>query len=288
MTHVPLLKIDNIYRLTKPLNEYLVYKKPVGIDVYIAGGKIYDFNHRELLNRTLLFGLEKALKTSVQTQGLYIGTLCSIAEPTKIIKHAPLLYTSDNLLPLTPRFLVYDIIFPNFKVNNPYWCRYDIAKKTIGNMPGCSCMEVHTFKLFSELKTYIKEKFEINRFNSFIFFDRSGQYFEGKRQLSYSPHEQVSFELDTSQKYRSHIRKIIPVEVEIADGKLVTIAGSIETRFKSKILTVPILTPNYILRKNLWDRRKELKRTPFIFEGIYFEEDNVFEIIGLHYSKFIL
>jgi len=75
MTHVPLLKIDNIYRLTKPLNEYLVYKKPVGIDVYIAGGKIYDFNHRELLNRTLLFGLEKALKTSVQTQGLYIGTL---------------------------------------------------------------------------------------------------------------------------------------------------------------------------------------------------------------------
>ena len=288
MVHVPLLKIDNIFKLVKPISEYLVYRRPIGIDIYIAGGRIYDFNRRELLNRTLLFNLEKVLATSLQTQGLYIGTLCSIAEPTKIIKFRPLLYINDNSLPLTVRFLVYDIIFPYFKVDNPYWCRNDIAKKTIGGMPGCSCMEVHKFDTYKEFKTYIKEKFEIDRYCSFIIFDRSGQYHEGKRQLTYSPYEQVSFELSASQRYRSHIRRIIPVDIEISEGKTVTIAGSIEARFKNKPIIVPIINPNYILRKNLWDHRKELKRTPFAFEGIYFEEDNTFEILGLHYSKFIL
>jgi hypothetical protein len=288
MVHVPLLKIDSIFRLAKPIDEYLIYRRPVGIDVYITGGKIYDFNHRELLNNTLRFNLEKALMTSMQTQGLYIGTLCCIAEPTKIIKYRPLLYMSDNLLPLSARFLVYDVIFPYFKVDNPFWCRYDIAKKTVGVMPGCSCMEIHSFKTFKELKYYVKDKFDIGRYTGFIVFDKYGQYHDGIRQLTYSPHEQVSFELSASQKYRSHIRKILPVDIEISEGRTVTIAGSIEARFKSKPIIIPITMPNYILRKNLWDHRKELKRTPFVFEGIYFEEDNVFEILGLHYSKFLL
>jgi len=285
---VPLNKIENIGKLVKPISEYLTYSKPVGIDVHIFGGQIYDINHREIINKTLLFSLEKVLELSNQTQGLFIGTLCSLTDPTKIIKFSPLLYDDINSLPLSPQLMVYDIIFPYFKADNPFRIRYDIVKKTAGKLPSCSCLDLHKFETIPELKTYIKDKFNFKRFNSFLIFDKEGRYHTSTRQLTYNSHEQVSFELTANQKYRSHIHKIIPIDIELEEGKIITIADSIETRFKNKKITVPITTPNYILRRNLWENRKELKRMPFIFEGLYFEEDNDFEILGTHYSKFIL
>jgi hypothetical protein len=290
MVHVPLTKIDNVSYLSKPMNEYLVYPKPVGIDVYMVNGKIYDFNHREMINQTLLFTFEKILTTTRQMQSLFIGTLCSIVEPTKIIKHSPLLYMDTNSLPPTVRYIVYDVVFPYFnKVMNPFWIRNDIVRKTLEKTPHCSVLDVHKFETGVDFRNYIKEKFNVDRHASFILFDKEGQYNTGERQLTYGYKEQVSFELSASQKYRSHIHKILPMEVELSTDKKVKVACSIEAKFKGKTLTIPIIRDNYILQKNMWDKRKELKRMPFIFEGIYFEEnDDDFEILGLHYSKFIL
>jgi hypothetical protein len=290
MKHVPLLKIESVERLSKPIEEYLVYPKPVGIDVYMWDGKIYDFNHKEMINRTLLFQYEKILEENGRMQGLLIGTLCSIVEPSQIFKTSPLLYQDTNRMPPTVRFFIYDIVFPNFnKVHNPFWIRNDIARKTIGNKPHCSAFDLHQFNTTKEFKSFIKEKFNVDRHESFILFDKNGLYNSGARQLTYAYDERVSYELSASQKYRSHIHKIIPVELELDKDNIVKVAGSIEARFKNKTLTVPIIRHNYILQKNMWENRKELKRMPFMFEGIYFEEeDGNFEVLGLHYSKFIL
>jgi hypothetical protein len=257
--------------------------------VYIIGGKVFDYNHKELVNKTLLFTLEKVLLTSVQMQGLFLGTLSTITEPTKILKYRTTLYTNDNYLPMSVRFLIYDVIFPYFKVDNNFKVRNDIARKAVGCHQGCTGLELFEVKNIDEFKEAIKSKFRTDRHESFLVFDKEGKYYPGNSQLTYGIHEQVSFELSASQKYRSHVKKILPVDIKNDMGNVVTIAGSIEARFKNKDITVPIIMPNYILRKNMWDHRKELKRTPFVFEGIYFEgEDNDFEILGMHYSKFIL
>lgn len=289
MQHVPLRKMENVSRLTKPWSEYLVYPKPIGIDVYMVNGKIYDFDHRELINRTLAFEFEKVMESARMMQGLCIGTLCTIVNPTKIFKHRSVLYEDTNLLPMNIRFAVYDIIFPYFSAENPFYVRNDIVAKTIGGLPNCTTLEMLKFKNTDEFRIYLKEHFNVNKHESFILFDKSGSYYAGTRQLTYTPDERVSFELSASQKYRSHVKKITPVDIEISEGNIVKVAGSIETRFKDKTITVPINTTNYIMRKSIWEHRKELKRSPFIFEGIYLEDENAeFEILGIHYSKFIL
>jgi len=288
MVHVPLTKIDSVAYLVKPMKDYLVYPKPIGIDIYVANGKIFDFYHKELLNRMLLFNFEKLLTLSRQMQGMFLGTLCTITDPQKIFKHAPLLYADEALLPISVRFMAYDVIFPYFKVDNPFWVRNDVAKKTLNNVIQCSCLDLLEFETIGSFKAYVKDRFNISRHTSLLVFDKEGSYYVSNRQLSYSPYDQVSFELSASQKYRSHIKKIKPIEVVLEEGRTATIADSIEARFKNKTIVVPITSANYILRKSLWEHRKELKRTPFIFEGLYFEENGDFEILGMHYSKFLL
>ena len=280
-------------RLTKPVTDYLIYTKPVGVDAFITGGKIYDFNNNEITNKKLLFRFEKILAVSLQTQGLYSGVVGTLADPSKIVKCTPLLYIEDSFIPDNIYFFAYDIIFPYFSTDNPFWNRFDITKKTIGNINSCVCIDLIKLKDFSKFKDLVKQHFNSynnNRYSSLIIFDKDGFYHSGSKQSFYDHCEKVSFELSPSQKYRSHVKKIFPVKTELPEGRIVKIAESIETRFKNKIIKVPVTSQNYILRRSLWEHRKELKKMPFIFEGIYYDypDSNEFEILGIRYSKFIL
>lgn len=288
MVHSPMIKLDDVYRLTKPAKNYLVYKKPIGIDVYIVNGKIFDFNNKEIVNNSLKFELEKVLNTSVSTQSLVTGVLTLVGSPSDIFRYSPILYSNTANCPSSIKLIVHDIIFPYFSINNSFTLRTDIVKKVFGSLPNCVYMDLTNMDTFLDFKKLIKEDFNLSKYKSLLIFDKDGDYVPGNKQLGFYAHEKVSFELSPNQKYRGHIKKIHPINVATEDGKIVKIAYEIETRFKNKKLNIPINTNNFILKKSLWEERKTLKRIPFLFEGIYFEEEGNFEILGLHYSKLIL
>lgn len=274
MQHKPLPDIRKYDLLDIYPGEFMTLAKPTGIDVYIQRGKIYDFNHNELKNQSLLFHFEKLLQTSINLQVVVIGILiCDVV--AGMLAHRYSLYSPNKLFFEGTKILVYDLTFPVFNIDHDYKWRYDILEKTIGILPNCETLKITITKGSIDLRNFVRDTFELNVSSEILVYRTDGKYIQGASQLYWENVDHVSFSVKATQLYRGHIKKIVSTTEQHSNGDKTELALYIIARFKKEYINIPIHSNNFALRSYLWNYRSRLKSFPFWFTGYTYLDDVV-------------
>lgn len=267
MQHRPLPDIRKYALLTNQKSEFYAIIKPEGVDVFINDGKIYDFRGNALQNQYLQFHFEKLLKTSIDMKMTIVGTLVSPNGSLSIRKYRHTLYGKTKSTFTDAKFVVYDVVFPVFNVDHVYKLRYDIADKVVGILPNCATASKVIVKDGFGLQKIVTELFSIDTGSSIIVYKSNGSFVPGPSQLYYGDEDTVSYIVEATQRYRGHIKKVVSTTLRMDNEERIEVALYIITKFKKEFVNVPVNQTNLVLRRFIWEKRKELKNHPFWYTG---------------------
>jgi hypothetical protein len=287
MLHKPLKSISNYALATDKIGaEHMVVVKPQGLDVYIADGRIYDFQQREITNNVVLFELAKVLEASVNTKSACLGVLSS--EDLYFYKKLPRLYDSKPVSFKNLLFTVYDMIFPFFDFEADYFHRYDVASKVIGKLTNCEPATIKVVKNSFELTQIASELMTEDITRTLIVYNTKGKYIYGNSQLLYqNPADIVSYSISADQRYRAHIKKVHSTTEILPDGIKYETAAYITAKYKHEFIDIE-LPDNKVLCKSIWDYRSVLKPIPFWFTGYTALDKQDYKLLINKFHSFIL
>lgn len=287
MLHKPLKSISNYALATDKVGaEHMVVVKPQGLDVYIAAGRIYDFQQREITNDIIRFELAKALEASESTKSACLGVLSS--DDIYFFKKLPRLYDSKPVSFKNLTFTVYDVVFPLFDFEADYHIRYDVAEKVIGKLPNCKPAIMKVVRNSVELTKIASELMTEDITRTLIVYNSKGRYIYGNSQLLYlNPTDIVSYSITADQRYRAHIKSVHSITEILPDGTKYETAAYITVKYKHDFIDIE-LPDNKVLCKSIWDYRHSLKSIPFWFTGYNTYNDGSYKLLINKFHSFIL
>jgi hypothetical protein len=281
------LRTINDYAVLPSHFKRIAVFKPRGLEVYITpNGDIFDFEGQLILNNSLLFLLDKARDVAKRTKSLVFGVLTS-NDPVfyQNLRWAFTAGSSFQFLNFT--FKIYDIIYPYFSAKFKYKLRIDQVEAIFKKVPYCDVVDYEEIGSFSDLNDMLITKFNPFTIESVYIYNASHIYRNG---VTFNKRDACMYEIRPTQKFRTHIKHIIPKSTLLGNGKAeqAMVASAIVAKVKKELLEIPIIETNLLITKGIWDRRNKLKNVPFWFTGFtVFGKDKV-EIVCKKFDKFIL
>lgn len=283
------LKTINDYSDLSSLRRRIAIFKPIGLEVYMTPeGNIFDFNGHEIRNPNIHFQLENVLKRLDSGKMMVFGVLTSTDE--NFMANKRWAYVFNNAHDFSDiRFECYDMIFPYFKVNFDYKTRLDQIKtvfKGISNFEVAGYEEVGNFTSFNKL---VYDKMNPYQVDKIYLFDTNKIYRQG---TTHNKKLAPMYEIIPNQRYRTHLKNIIPNIVLDNTGKgiknRIQVANILVGKYKKEYLEIPITDENIILKRSIWEKKAELKNMPFWFTGFTVYIDQGTKVTGVKFHKFIL
>jgi hypothetical protein len=288
MEHRPLPDIRKYALLTNQQSEFYAVVKPIGLDVFINDGKIYDFYHNEIQNQYLKFHFEKLLKTTIDMKMTVVGVLASPNSSLNVLRYRQTLYGATRSSSFSDVvFVAYDVIFPIFNIDHDYKLRYDIVEKVISILPNCKAAMTSTVTNEQQLQKFVKEVFIIDTAATILVFKKDGNYVYGSSQLYYDDHDVVSYSIIADQRYRAHIKKVVSTTIKMDNGNKLDIALYIIAKFKKDFIEIPFDRTNITVRRFVWEHRKDLKEHPFWFTGYTIFDQGEYRTLINEFQSFI-
>lgn len=283
------LKTINDYSDLSSLRRRIAVFKPIGMEVYITPERnIFDHNGNEIRNPSIHFQLESIFKRAESAKSMLFGVLTSTDETFMASrKWAYVFNYTHNFSDV--KFECYDMIFPYFSANFNYKTRLDQAKtvfKGIANFETVDHEEIGDFASFNKL---VYDKFNPYNIDKIYLFDTNKIYRQG---ISHNKKLAPMYEIIPNQRYRTHLKNIIPNIVLDSTGKGIKnrteVASLLIGKYKKQYLEIPIVDSSIILKKSIWDKKDELRNMPFWFTGFTVYIDQGTKITGVKFHKFIL
>lgn len=282
------LKTINDYADLSAYRQRIAVFKPIGVEVYITpDGNIFDFNGLEITNPSVRFKLSDIIDRVIKSQAMVFGFLTSEED---ILPQSRWLYIPNNHHDFSDiMFEGYDMIFPLFSVNFQYKLRLDQVKSIFEKSPSFKLIDYEFVPNFMEFNKLIYDKFNPYKISGIYIFDTNKIYRQG---LSYNKKLAPMYEILPSQRFRTHVKNIIPgIMFEGKGGGIrdrITVADMLIGKFKKELLEIPVVNESQVLRKSIWEKKNNLKGMPFWFSGftVYYGEG--IKIAGTKFHKFIL
>jgi len=258
--------------------------KPRGLDVIITPlGHIFDFEGTEIKNPSVLFEFGKVIEIAANIKSIIHGVI--VTDTVDLELNLPALYHTSSFFTFSGIKLVcYDMIYPEFDANDIYTNRLDQVDKILGHRSNMKVIEHSAVGSVSDFNKLLIAKFNPYSIESVYVYDNNSRYRLGP---SFIKRESPVFEIKSSQRFRTHIKRIIPKDL-VLNGVTTTVADALIANFKRGKVEIPLLTSNIALKKGIWDKRANIKELPFWFTGFTVYTDEGIEVIGKKYERFIM